>query len=68
MVPRAGVEPARPFGQRTLSSLDAISLNADTRDHVVFIDVSAVKANSRLTWFHNIVPHVSLISETISPM
>jgi len=46
MVPRAGVEPARPFGQRILSPLTAISPDAATRYHAVFIDVSAVKATN----------------------
>jgi len=30
VVPRAGVEPARPFGQRILSPLSAIPLDATT--------------------------------------
>src|SRR3989442_13333802 len=45
LVPRAGVEPARPYGQRILSLLRGYSQHSTTRYQVVFTDVSAVKAS-----------------------
>jgi len=45
LVPRAGVEPARPYGQRILSLLRGYSPQATTRYQAVFTDVSAVKAS-----------------------
>jgi hypothetical protein len=45
LVPRAGVEPARPYGQRILSPLRGYSQHSTTRYQVVFTDVSVVKAS-----------------------
>jgi hypothetical protein len=45
LVPRAGVEPARPYGQRILSPLRGYSQHFTTRYQVVFTDVSVVKAS-----------------------
>ena len=45
MVPRAGVEPARPYGQRILSPFRGCLPHSATRYQVVFTDVSAVKAS-----------------------
>jgi hypothetical protein len=45
LVPRVGVEPTRPFGQRILSPLRWYLLHSTTRYQVVFTDVSAVKAS-----------------------
>jgi hypothetical protein len=45
LVPRAGVEPARPYGQRILSPLRGYSPHCTTRYQAVFTDVSAVKAS-----------------------
>ena len=45
LVPRVGVEPTRPYGQRILSPLDVHSPHFTTCDQVVFTDVSAVKAS-----------------------
>jgi hypothetical protein len=45
MVPRAGVEPARPYGQRILSLFRGYSPQSTTRYQIVFTDVSAVKAS-----------------------
>ena len=39
MVPRAGVEPARPFGQRILSPVSRYSPRSTTRYQAVFTDV-----------------------------
>ncbi len=43
LVPREGVEPSRPYGQRILSLLRWYSPQATTRYQAVFTDVSAVK-------------------------
>ena len=48
MVPRVGVEPTRPCGQRILSPLRGYLPHSTTRYQVVFTDVSAVKA--RYVW------------------
>jgi hypothetical protein len=45
LVPRAGVEPARPYGQRILSPLLGDLPHSTTRYQAVFTDVSAVKAS-----------------------
>ena len=45
LVPRVGVEPTRPYGQRILSPFDQHSRHSTTRYQVVFTDVSAVKAS-----------------------
>ena len=45
MVPRAGVEPARPCGQWILSPFRGTLPHATTRYQAVFTDVSAVKAS-----------------------
>ncbi len=45
MVPRAGVEPARPYGQRILSPLRGCLPHATMYYQVVFTDVSVVKAH-----------------------
>ncbi len=44
VVPRAGVEPARPYGQRILSLVSGYLPRATTRYRSVITDVSAVKA------------------------
>ncbi len=45
VVPRVGVEPTRPYGQRILSLLRGYSPRSTTRYQAVFTDVSAVKAS-----------------------
>ena len=44
MVPRVGVEPTRPHGQRILSPFRGCLQHSTTCYQVVFTDVSAVKA------------------------
>ena len=44
LVPRAGVEPARPYGQRILSPVWGYSPDSTKRYQAVFTDVSVVKA------------------------
>ena len=48
LVPRVGVEPARPFGQRILSPFRGYLHHSTTRYQAVFTDVSVVKA--RYVW------------------
>ena len=43
LVPRAGVEPARPCGQRILSPIWGLLPHSAMRYQAVFTDVSAVK-------------------------
>ena len=47
MVPRAGVEPARPFGQRILSPVDGIGPDLTKRDEPIFTGLAAVKVMLR---------------------
>jgi hypothetical protein len=48
MVPRAGVEPARPFGQRILSPVFAVLPNLMKRYEPVFTRRAVVKVSLRL--------------------
>ena len=48
MVPRAGVEPARPFGQRILSPVTAALLDRTKRYEPVFTRLAVVKVSLRL--------------------
>ena len=45
LVPRAGVEPARPFGQRILSPVIAVLPNLTKRYKAVFTRLAVVKAS-----------------------
>ena len=48
MVPRAGVEPARPFGQRILSPVIEVLPNLTKRYEPVFMRLAVVKVSLRL--------------------
>ena len=48
IVPRAGVEPARPFGQRILSPVIAVLSNHTKRYRPVFTRLVVVKVSLRL--------------------
>ena len=48
MVPRAGVEPARPFGQRILSPVIGPLLSLTKRYKPVFTRLVVVKVSFRL--------------------
>src|ERR1700736_1183070 len=61
LVPRAGVEPAHPYGQRILSPLREYSPHSTTRYQVVFTDVSAVKASYVWLGTTTYSPHLPLI-------
>jgi len=47
MVPRAGVEPARPYGQRILSPVEGILPDLTKRDEPIFTGLAAVKVTLR---------------------
>ena len=47
VVPRAGVEPARPYGQRILSPFEGILPDLTKRDEPVFTGLAAVKVMLR---------------------
>jgi len=53
MVPRAGVEPARPCGQRILSPVDGILPDLTKRDEPIFTGPAAVKVMLRLATYRN---------------
>jgi len=61
MVPRAGVEPARPYGQRILSPFRRYLPHSTTRYQVVSTDVSAVKASYVWIGTNTYPPHLPLI-------
>jgi len=48
MVPRVGVEPTRPYGQRILSPLEAASPSLTKRYEPVFTRLAVVKVSLRL--------------------
>ena len=50
MVPRAGVEPARPYGQRILSPLKGALPSLTKRYEPVFIGLAVVKVSLRFGW------------------
>ncbi len=47
VVPRAGVEPARPYGQRILSPFEGILPDLTKRDEPIFTGLAAVKVMLR---------------------
>ena len=47
MVPRVGVEPARPYGQRILSPVERILPDLTKRDESIFTGLAAVKVMLR---------------------
>jgi hypothetical protein len=47
LVPRAGVEPARPYGQRILSPVESILPDLTKRDEPIFTGLAAVKVMLR---------------------
>jgi len=48
LVPRAGVEPARPYGQRILSPMKAVPPSLTKRYKPVFTRLAVVKVSLRL--------------------
>jgi hypothetical protein len=56
VVPRAGVEPARPYGQRILSPLDSVSPSLTKRCEPVFTGLAVVKVSLRLVTYQHVPP------------
>ena len=56
MVPRAGVEPARPYGQRILSPVKAVQPNLTKRYKPVFTRLAVVKVSLRLVTYQHVAP------------
>jgi hypothetical protein len=56
MVPRAGVEPARPYGQRILSPLETASPSLTKRYEPVFTGLAVVKVSLRLVKYQHVPP------------
>ena len=56
MVPRAGVEPARPYGQRILSPMKAASRNLTKRYKPVFTRLAVVKVSLRRASYQHVAP------------
>src|SRR2546425_8796742 len=56
MKPRAGVEPARPYGQRILSPLKSASLSLTKRYEPVFTGRAVVKVSLRLVSYQHVSP------------
>ena len=58
VVPRAGVEPARPFGQRTLIPVKVAQPNLKKRYEPVFTCLAVVKVSLRLATYQQVRPHL----------
>jgi len=56
VVPRAGVEPARPFGQRILSPVTGPLPNLTKRYKPVFTRLAVVKVSLRLASYQHVPP------------
>ena len=54
VVPRAGVEPARPFGQRILSLVMVLLLILTKRYKPVFTRLAVVKVSLRLASYQHV--------------
>ena len=56
MVPRAGVEPARPYGQRILSPVKVAQPDLTKRYKPVFTRLAVVKVSLRLVTYQHVPP------------
>lgn len=56
LVPRAGVEPARPFGQRILSPVIGPLPTLTKRYKPVFTRLVVVNVSLRLAWYQHVPP------------
>ena len=65
VVPRAGVEPARPFGQRILSHVIAALPNLTKRYEPIFTLLAIVKVLVRLASYQHVRHHLSPISSAV---
>src|SRR5580765_655059 len=66
LVPRAGVEPARPYGQRILTPVKAVLLNLTKRYEPIFTGLAVVKGTLRLASYQPVAPHLSPIFGPLS--
>src|SRR5436190_21103670 len=55
-VPRAGVEPARPCGQRILRTLERVPRSLTKRYEPVFTHLAVVKVSLRLATYQHVRP------------
>ena len=58
MVPRAGVEPGRPYGQRILSPLETALPSLTKRYEPVFMGLAVVKVSLRLASYQHVPPPI----------
>src|SRR6185369_14512607 len=56
LVPREGLEPTRPYGQRILKTLEAASRSLPKRYEPVFTRLVVVKGSLRLTTYQHVRP------------
>src|SRR5437016_3639593 len=56
LVPRVGVEPTRPYGQRILRTLEAASPSLTKRYEPVFMRLAVVKGSLRLATYQHVRP------------
>jgi hypothetical protein len=56
MVPRVGVEPTRPFGQRILSPVTGALPSLTKRYKPVFMRLAVVKVSLRLASYQHVPP------------
>src|SRR6266851_1968392 len=56
IVPRVGVEPTRPYGQRILRTLQRVSRSLTKRYEPVFTRLAVVKVSLRLASYQHVRP------------
>src|SRR5881394_4530786 len=56
LVPRVGVEPTRPYGQRILRTLQRVSRSLMKRYEPVFTRLAVVKVSLRLATYQHVRP------------
>src|SRR6185369_7993433 len=56
LVPRVGVEPTRPYGQRILRTLQRVSPSVTKRYEPVFTRLAVVKVSLRLATYQHVRP------------
>src|SRR5712691_7757301 len=56
LVPRVGVEPTRPYGQRILRTLERVPRSLTKRYELVFTGLAVVKGSLRLASYQHVRP------------
>src|SRR5258706_7891440 len=56
LVPRVGVEPTRPYGQRILRTLERVPRSLTKRYESVFTRLAVVKVSLRLATYQHVRP------------